>query len=161
MSNHLPVRLPVPEYLRTCPSICPWVTTYLSAYLFVSTCLPVPCLLSTHLPARPSVHPSVWPLSSVHTSYFGALYLFEVQAAAKCRKHSTFTCWLWVKSCTVVMLLTFILSIPSPPHSFIPDLKPSFSANSPHRSIPFFFRTDYMDSPDCLLLLLSIFVFTF
>ena len=60
------------------------------------------------------------------------------------------------------MLLTFtliIISIPSPPHSFIPDLKPSFSANPPRRSLPFFFRTDYMDSPDCLLLLLSIFVF--
>ena len=40
-------------------------------------------------------------------------------------------------------LLTFILiiiSIPSPPRSFIPDLKPSFSANPPSRSLPFFFR---------------------
>ena len=38
------------------------------------------------------------------------------------------------------MLLTFILiiiSIPSPLHSFIPGLKPSFSANSSHRSLPF------------------------
>ena len=38
------------------------------------------------------------------------------------------------------MLLTFILiiiSIPPLPHSFIPDLKPSFSANPPHRSLPF------------------------
>jgi len=37
-----------------------------------------------------------------------------------------------VESYTVVMLLTFILiaiSIPSPPHSLIPGLKPSFSAN--------------------------------
>jgi len=48
------------------------------------------------------------------------------------------------------MLLTFILifiSIPSPAHSFIPDLKPSFSANPPHHSLPVFFRTDYMVSP--------------
>jgi len=37
-----------------------------------------------------------------------------------CAKH------LIVESYTVVMLLTFILSIPSPPHSFIPELKPSF-----------------------------------
>ena len=40
----------------------------------------------------------------------------------------------------IVMLLTFILiiiSIPSPPHSFIPGLKPSFSANLSHRSLPF------------------------
>ena len=160
MSNHLPVRLPVREYPPTCPPTCSWVPAYLSPVSWVPTYLSTYLSVSTCLPARPSVHPSVWPLSSVHTSYFGALYLFEVQAAAKCRKHSTFTCWLWLKSCTVVMLLTFILSIPSPPHSFIPDLKPSFSANSPHRSIPFFFRTDYMDSPDCLLLLLSIFVFT-
>ena len=54
---------------------------------------------------------------------------------------------LTVESYTVVMLLTFILiiiSIPSPPHSFIPDLKPSFSAYPPHHSLPFFFRTDYI-----------------
>jgi len=41
------------------------------------------------------------------------------------------------------MLLTFILiiiSIPSPPHSFIPGLKPSFSANPSHRSLPFLLR---------------------
>ena len=34
--------------------------------------------------------------------------------------------------------LTFIpiiISIPSPPHSFIPDLKPSFSANPSHRGL--------------------------
>jgi len=65
-----------------------------------------------------------------------------------CAKHLT------VESYTVVMLLTFILiiiPIPSPPHSFIPGLKPYFSVNPSHRSLPFFFRTDHMDSPDCLL----------
>ena len=39
-----------------------------------------------------------------------------------------------------VMLLTFILiiiSIPSPPHSFIPGLKPSFFVNPSHRCLPF------------------------
>ena len=38
------------------------------------------------------------------------------------------------------MLLTFILiitTIPSPLHSFIPGLKPSFSANPSHRSLAF------------------------
>jgi len=48
-----------------------------------------------------------------------------------CAKHLT------VESYMVVMLLTFILnifSIPSPPHSFIPGLQPSFLANpSRHR----------------------------
>ena len=57
---------------------------------------------------------------------------------------------LWIWNCVegkalefyaVVMLLTFILiissSIPSPPHSFIPGLKPSFSANLSHRCFPF------------------------
>ena len=51
-----------------------------------------------------------------------------------CAKHLT------VESYTVVMLLTFILiisSIPSPHHSFIPELKPSFSANPFHHSLPF------------------------
>jgi len=50
---------------------------------------------------------------------------------------------LTIEFYTVVMLLTFILvimSIPSPPHSFIPDLKPSFSANPFHRSLPFLLR---------------------
>ena len=60
------------------------------------------------------------------------------------------------------MLLTCILiiiSIAPPTYSFIPGLKRSFSANLSHRSLPFFFETNYMDSPDCSLLLLSISVF--
>jgi len=74
---------------------------------------------------------------------------------------------------TIVMLLTvigevvliniIIISFRSPTHSFIPGLKPSFSANPsiPPQPFLFFFRTDYMDSTDCLLLLLSISGFTF
>ena len=57
------------------------------------------------------------------------------------------------------MLLTFILIIvrvPLPPHSFIPGLKPSCSANPSHCSLLFFFRTDSLDFPDCLQILLSI-----
>jgi len=50
-------------------------------------------------------------------------------------------------------------------HSFIPGLKPSFSANPSHRSrsLLFFSRTDWADSADCLPidLLLSLSVFTF
>ena len=39
---------------------------------------------------------------------------------------------------------------------FCPGLKPSFSANLSHRSPSFFFfRIHYMDSPDCLLLILA------
>ena len=45
--------------------------------------------------------------------------------------------------------------------SFIPDLKPLFSANPSHCSLLFFFTTDPTDSPDCFLILLSISVFTF
>jgi len=53
-----------------------------------------------------------------------------------CAKHLT------VESYTVVMLLTvigllIIISIPSPTHSFIPGLKPSFSANLSYRSLSF------------------------
>ena len=60
------------------------------------------------------------------------------------------------------LLIRPIIRFPSPTDSFIPDLKPSFSANPSHRGAPFFsFRIHYMDSPDCLLLLLSISVFTF
>ena len=51
---------------------------------------------------------------------------------------------------------------PSPTHSFIQGLKPSFSANLSHRSPScLFFRIHYIDSPDCLLLFLSISVFNF
>ena len=70
-----------------------------------------------------------------------------------------------VESYTVVMLLTFILIIVSRPSLFHHPLTLSFQTENlpflqiPHRSLPFFFRTDYTDSPDCLLLLLSISVF--
>jgi len=37
------------------------------------------------------------------------------------------------------------------PHSFIPGLKPYFSANPSHRSLHFFIKTDHINSPDCLL----------
>jgi len=42
---------------------------------------------------------------------------------------------------TVILI---IISFPSPALSFIPGLKPSFSANPSHCSLFFFFRTDYM-----------------
>ena len=51
---------------------------------------------------------------------------------SSCAKH------LALESYAVIILLTFILiiiSLPSPTHSFIPGLKPSFSANPSHRSL--------------------------
>jgi len=73
-----------------------------------------------------------------------------------CAKHLT------VESYTVVMLLTFIfiiISIPSPRHSLISGLKHFFYVNSFHHGLSFL--TDYVDSPDCLLILLSISVYYF
>jgi len=53
--------------------------------------------------------------------------------------------------------VVLIIGIPSPSHSFTPGLNPYFSANPPYRSLSFFFfRINYMDFQDCLLLLLSI-----
>jgi len=54
-----------------------------------------------------------------------------------------------------VLFIFVYYSITLFPHSFIPGLKPSFSANLilPTVAFLFFFRTDYIDSPDCLLLL--------
>jgi len=49
----------------------------------------------------------------------------------------------------------------STPITFFPGLKPSFSTNPSHHSLPFFFRTDSMDSPDYLSILLSISFFYF
>ena len=74
---------------------------------------------------------------------------------------------LAIESYTVVMLLTFILIIISRPSLFHHPLTLSFQTLNlpflqiPHRSLPFFFRTDYTDSPDSLLLLLSISVYYF
>jgi len=68
------------------------------------------------------------------------------------------------RSYTVILLLTFIffiISIPSPHHSFIPGLKSSFLQILPCVAFFFFSRTEYMDSPDCLLILLSTSVFYF
>jgi len=50
---------------------------------------------------------------------------------------------------------------PSPPHSFIPGLKPSFSANPSHHSLLFLLLDDYADSPDCLSIIVRISVFLF
>jgi len=76
-----------------------------------------------------------------------------------CAEHSTVESYT-VFICQQSHLLLF--GIPSPTHSFIPGLKPSFSAN-PFRRRPsfFFFRIRYMDSPDSLLLFLRITVFYF
>ena len=49
----------------------------------------------------------------------------------------------------------------SPPHPFIPGLKPPLSANPSIVSFFFFFRVDSTDSLDCIPILLSFSVFTF
>jgi len=57
-----------------------------------------------------------------------------------------------------------LIGIPSPTHSFVPGLKPSFSANHSHCSRSFLllkYLLRGLDSPDCLLLFLSISVFYF
>jgi len=63
-------------------------------------------------------------------------YETAIAVEGSCAEHLT------VEFYTVIMLLvlTFILiviSVPSPPHSFIPGLKPSFSANPTNHSFPF------------------------
>ena len=76
-----------------------------------------------------------------------------------CTEHLTVESYM-VFICKQSYLLLF--GIPSPTHSFIPGLKPSFSANPSHCSPSFFFfNIHYMDSPDCLPLFLSISVFCF
>jgi len=54
--------------------------------------------------------------------------------------------------------LVILIGIPSPTHSFMPGVKPSFAAKPAHRSL--FFASSGFSTwipPDCLLLLLSIF----
>ena len=76
-----------------------------------------------------------------------------------CAEHLTVESYT-VFICQLSHLL--LLGIPSPTHSFIPGLKPSFSANPSHRGPSFFFfGIHHMDSPDCLLLFLNISVFYF
>jgi len=66
----------------------------------------------------------------------------------------------WLTAVDLVILIT--IGIPSPTHAFIPGLKTFlFSKSFSPQPFLFFFMTDYMDSPDCLLLFLSIAVFCF
>ena len=78
-----------------------------------------------------------------------------------CTEHLTVESYTVIRPiCQISYLLLLGISLPT--HSFIPDLKPSFSANPSHRSPSFlFFGIHYMIPPDCLLLLLSTSVFTF
>ena len=88
--------------------------------------------------------------------------LNHTTTVAYCRK--AFNCRILyrVRSFMLLAVILIITSFPSPTHSFIPDSKPSFSANPSYDSPSFFFfRIHYMDSPDCLLLFLSKSVFYF
>jgi len=70
-----------------------------------------------------------------------------------CAKHLT----AHVESYTVVMLLTVLLVVVQHPSLFHSRLKTFLSCKSfPPQPFLFFLRTDYVDSPDCLLLLRSI-----
>ena len=42
-----------------------------------------------------------------------------------------------LRSFTLLTVIFIIISFPSPTHSFIPGLKPTFSANPSHRSLSF------------------------
>jgi len=57
--------------------------------------------------------------------------------------------WVATRYLTVLFVPSSFISFPSPTHSFIPGLKPSFFCKSlPQQTFLFFFRTDCMDSPD-------------
>ena len=115
-------------------------------------------------------------MDNLYKSGTNRSYEFEGYSGPMCNKHvhstmtrsSCFHCLIGVKNKPTTNVLMFmsiwslrwhfknksvfiliVISIP-PPHSFIPGLKPYFSANHSHRSLPFFCRTDHMDSPDCL-----------
>ena len=61
-----------------------------------------------------------------------------------------------IRSFMLLTVILIIISFPSPTLSFIPDSKTSlFCKSFPLQPFFFFSRTDYIDSPDCLLLLLS------
>ena len=87
------------------------------------------------------------------------LLLLYALADGSCAVHLTVESYT-VFICQQSYLLLF--GIPSPTHSFVPGLKPSFSVNPSHRSPSFFFfRIHYIDSPECLLLFLSLSIFYF
>ena len=52
-----------------------------------------------------------------------------------CAKHLTIEFYTVIMP--LMLILIIIISIPSNPHSFIPGLKPSFSENPSHRSLPY------------------------
>ena len=87
---------------------------------------------------------------SIHTAglafYGTGLCSYRVRGVnGSCAEHFT------VESYTVIICqqsYLLLFGIPSPTHSFIPGLKPPFSANPSHRSPSFFFfAIHYMDSP--------------
>ena len=126
---------------------------------------------SCYLAYKPLIRSYIYVLSKCATSD-------DIEWPSRSR---TYTASFKMFFCTVLKQVTFqhckcrilydhylatsyllLLGIPSPTHSFIPGLKPSFYANPSHRSPSFFlFRIHYINSPDCVLLLLSISVFTF
>ena len=84
---------------------------------------------------------------------YGVWVPVAVRLIASCYTPFTFTFTaenLNVESYTVFICeqsYLLLSGISSPTHSFIPGLKPSFSANPSHCSPSFFFRIHYMDSP--------------
>jgi len=53
-----------------------------------------------------------------------------------CAKHLTVECYMVIYAALLPVIL-IIISFPSLTHSFIPSLKPPFSANPSHRSLSF------------------------
>jgi len=88
-------------------------------------------------------------------------YLFTYLLAPDNSEASTIRTHCKAVKLTLPTVILIIIGIPSPTNSFISGLKTSFSANPSHCSLSFFFRTYYVYSPYCVLLLLSISVFTF
>ena len=110
-------------------------TSLSSAFLYIlqthhCSSVKIHLMLHFHLPTRIRI-----PIAGVVFGRHHSQCSYRVRGVeGSCAKHLTIEFYM------VVMLLTFILitiSIPSPPHSFIPDLKPSFSANPSHCSLSF------------------------
>ena len=82
--------------------------------------------------------PCVWLTDSLSVSLSVSVYLCVSVCVARCR----FLCSDWsvclsVHVCVCQQSYLLLLGIPSPTHSFIPGLKPSFSANPSHCSPSF------------------------
>ena len=80
---------------------------------------------------------TVFKSSPKKYSSFPGLYLLHLLTNTLPSASEVTTLWCYTNMCIIIIITLIIISFSSPTFSFIPDLKPSFSANPSHCSLSF------------------------